>query len=433
MAHTRSTGRGGRSRPFALAAAILAGACGGAQEPAPRRGGGEAAPPVDPAGHARHHAGRCDRPRGARGRDAGLQRARGAGPPLPPGLRDGSRDAALPRLPAHRPPTRRGTASTRTPATSARSTRFSRSGSGRPGTTRPPSSPASSSRAASASPGGSSTTTTTSRPGGPSGAPARRPTGPSPGWTGDRRSPGSPGCTTSTRTPPTSRPSPSAARYAKAPYLGEVAAMDEQLGRLVAAFERRAPGPVAIVVASDHGEGLGDHGEAQHGNLVYQSTMHVPLVIVGPGVAPGVSDAPVSARRVFHTDPRLGRARRRAQPPRPRAGDRPRGGDEALPLLRLAAAGDGRRGHGRRRSSPGGWRSYDVVADPSESRDLGEKAPRLAAPAHGPARVPGPLPRGPARLGRAGGGGAAPAGEPRLRLRRVGARRCGRTPRARPT
>jgi choline-sulfatase len=91
-------------------------------------------------------------------------------------------------------------------------------------------------------------------------------------------------------------------KYARDPYRGEVAAVDEQLGRLVAAFERRTGGGrPAIVVAADHGEGLGEHGEAQHGNLLYQSTMHVPLVIVGPGVAAGVSEAAVSTRRIYHT------------------------------------------------------------------------------------------------------------------------------------
>lgn len=96
-------------------------------------------------------------------------------------------------------------------------------------------------------------------------------------------------------------PEPFRTRYAKAPYLGEVAAMDAQLGRLVEAFERQVPGPVAIVVVGDHGEGLGEHGESQHGKLLYQATMHVPLLLVGPGVAPGVSDTPVSNRRVFST------------------------------------------------------------------------------------------------------------------------------------
>lgn len=99
---------------------------------------------------------------------------------------------------------------------------------------------------------------------------------------------------------PYTPPEPYRTRFAARPYAGEVAAMDEQLGRLVQAFERRE-GPVAILVAGDHGEGLGDHGESQHGNLLYQSTMHVPLLLVGPGVAAGVVDTPVSTRRVFHT------------------------------------------------------------------------------------------------------------------------------------
>lgn len=100
---------------------------------------------------------------------------------------------------------------------------------------------------------------------------------------------------------PYTPPEPYGTRYANAPYLGEVATVDEQLGRVVKAFEQRARGPVAIVVVADHGEGLGEHGEQQHGNLLYQSTMHVPFVIAGPGVAPSVSDAPVSTRRIYHT------------------------------------------------------------------------------------------------------------------------------------
>ncbi|MEO8499825.1 MAG: sulfatase-like hydrolase/transferase [Vicinamibacteria bacterium] len=100
---------------------------------------------------------------------------------------------------------------------------------------------------------------------------------------------------------PYSPPEPFRTRYAGNPYLGEVAYADEQLGRVVEAFERNAPGPVAILVVGDHGEGLGDHGESQHGNLVYEATMHVPLIMVGEGVAPGATETPVSIRRIFHT------------------------------------------------------------------------------------------------------------------------------------
>ncbi len=100
---------------------------------------------------------------------------------------------------------------------------------------------------------------------------------------------------------PYTPPEPFRSRYAAQPYYGEVAFMDEQLGRLAAAFEQEVKGPVAIVLVGDHGEGLGEHGEQQHGNLLYQATMHVPLVIIGPGVRPGAGETPVSTRRVFHT------------------------------------------------------------------------------------------------------------------------------------
>ena len=96
-------------------------------------------------------------------------------------------------------------------------------------------------------------------------------------------------------------PEPYRSRYPGHPYLGEVATMDAQLGRLVEAFARDVPEPRAIVVVADHGEGLGDHGEPQHGYLLYQSTMHVPLVLVGPGIAAGTTDTPVSTRRIFST------------------------------------------------------------------------------------------------------------------------------------
>ena len=84
-------------------------------------------------------------------------------------------------------------------------------------------------------------------------------------------------------------------------YAGEIAAMDAQLGRLVQAFDQHAPGDRAIVVVGDHGEGLGDHGELQHGNLLYQSTMRVPLVVVDAKRPAMTLDAPVSTRRIFHT------------------------------------------------------------------------------------------------------------------------------------
>jgi arylsulfatase A-like enzyme/Tfp pilus assembly protein PilF len=98
---------------------------------------------------------------------------------------------------------------------------------------------------------------------------------------------------------PYTPPEPYRTRFASEPYRGEVASMDEQLGRLVTAFEKR--GSSAIVVVADHGEGLGEHGEQQHGNLMYQTTMHVPMVVVGPGFKTETANTPVSTRKIFHT------------------------------------------------------------------------------------------------------------------------------------
>src|SRR4051812_29075989 len=40
---------------------------------------------------------------------------------------------------------------------------------------------------------------------------------------------------------------------------------------------------VVVVATADHGESLGEHGESTHGYFIYQSTMHVPLLIKAPG------------------------------------------------------------------------------------------------------------------------------------------------------
>lgn len=173
---------------------------------------------------------------------------------------------------------------------------------------------------------------------------------------------------------PYAPPEPFGRRYAERPYLGEVAAMDEQLGRLVQAVDRRGPGRAAIVVVGDHGEGLGDHGETQHGNLVYQSTMHVPLLLVGPGVSPGASDAPVSTRRVFHTildwagvDSTLSLRGPETEVVL---------GEAMKPFLSYGWQPQVMAVEGRHKAiSAGRLEVYDVVADPGETRDLTEAAP----------------------------------------------------------
>jgi len=95
-------------------------------------------------------------------------------------------------------------------------------------------------------------------------------------------------------------PAEYAARFAH-PYDAEIAAMDEHVGRLVAAVRARRP-DVIVVVLADHGEGLGDHGEDGHGTLIHASTMRIPFAIVWPEhVAAGATDEPVQVIDVAPT------------------------------------------------------------------------------------------------------------------------------------
>lgn len=68
---------------------------------------------------------------------------------------------------------------------------------------------------------------------------------------------------------PYSPPADLAKAYSEDAYQGEIASMDRELGRLVAAFQQGfATRSHRILVVSDHGEGLGEGGEAQHGHLL---------------------------------------------------------------------------------------------------------------------------------------------------------------------
>ena len=83
-------------------------------------------------------------------------------------------------------------------------------------------------------------------------------------------------------------PEPYASRYAGRPYDGEVAWSDDLMGRLdMALGEAGLRDDTLLIVTSDHGEGLDEHGEAVHGFFVYETTLRVPLVARGPGVTPG--------------------------------------------------------------------------------------------------------------------------------------------------
>jgi len=70
-------------------------------------------------------------------------------------------------------------------------------------------------------------------------------------------------------------------------YMEEIELVDRQLGRILAVLDGLGiTDTTAVVVVGDHGEGLGDHGEFDHGFFLYETTQHVPLIFKVPGWTP---------------------------------------------------------------------------------------------------------------------------------------------------
>lgn len=102
-------------------------------------------------------------------------------------------------------------------------------------------------------------------------------------------------------------PAEFAERYGST-YDAEIAAADAVFGELRAELESRGLWQqAAVVVFSDHGEGLGDHGEVEHGVLLYREALHVPLFVKLPGAQHGgmTMDDNVQLTDVFPTILRL--------------------------------------------------------------------------------------------------------------------------------
>lgn len=176
------------------------------------------------------------------------------------------------------------------------------------------------------------------------------------------------------------------AKFASAPYDGEIAAVDRLAGRLVDAV----PPDTIVVVAADHGEALGDHGESTHGVFLYEETLHVPLVMrLAAGRGAGVR---VGSRvRLADVAPTLLQA---IGAPVPAA----MAGESLLGLLTPARAGVDRAAYAETsypRQAFGwtplaSWRSdrflfvkaprrelYDLVADPAAARNIADARPRV--------------------------------------------------------
>jgi arylsulfatase A-like enzyme/Tfp pilus assembly protein PilF len=83
---------------------------------------------------------------------------------------------------------------------------------------------------------------------------------------------------------PYTPPEPFASRYAGRPYDGEIATADSIVGHLFDELKSQGIYDQAVILLlSDHGEGLGDHGEQEHGIFLYREALQVPMILKLPG------------------------------------------------------------------------------------------------------------------------------------------------------
>lgn len=177
-----------------------------------------------------------------------------------------------------------------------------------------------------------------------------------------------------------------------APYDGEVAHADEVVGRLVRYLKtHQLYDRSTIVLVSDHGEGLGAHGEQAHGLLVSEAVLHVPLIVKLPG---GEGAGRRVRSLVQHIDlvptildlakaPGAGGLRGRSLAPLT-SGD---GGDDVAVYsesrfgeYRFGWAGLSALTDGRYRLVMTGERRqlFDLATDPGESTDVSSAQPEVA-------------------------------------------------------
>jgi arylsulfatase A-like enzyme/Tfp pilus assembly protein PilF len=84
-------------------------------------------------------------------------------------------------------------------------------------------------------------------------------------------------------------PQPFKKKYQSNPYDGEIAYTDRELGRLFDEIAKKFPAEKTLMtVLADHGESLSEHGEYYHGVFLYDSTLRIPWIMLGPGIPAGV-------------------------------------------------------------------------------------------------------------------------------------------------
>lgn len=85
-------------------------------------------------------------------------------------------------------------------------------------------------------------------------------------------------------------------------YDAEIRFVDRSIGRLLRRFEDQGWLENSyVVVTADHGEEFYDHGQLGHGQSVFDELVRVPLIVVGPGLAPARRVEPVELIDLFPT------------------------------------------------------------------------------------------------------------------------------------
>lgn len=80
-------------------------------------------------------------------------------------------------------------------------------------------------------------------------------------------------------------PEPYRTKYQQNPYAGEIAYTDAIVGKILQQLQtRKLIDKSVIALVGDHGESLGEHEETTHSVLIYNATLHVPMLIYAPGV-----------------------------------------------------------------------------------------------------------------------------------------------------
>jgi arylsulfatase A-like enzyme len=147
-----------------------------------------------------------------------------------------------------------------------------------------------------------------------------------------------------------------------AQYDGEIAAVDAEVGSLVEALDASAVRDrTLVVVTSDHGESLGEHGYYfDHGEDLFDPSMRIPLIVAGPGVKAGARAGVLAT--TLDLVPTLLDAVKVSYPP-------DLAGDSLLPATRGEGRPEHRRLQGQNdRNLLGAWdRRFKVVATPSDA------------------------------------------------------------------